>query len=531
LPPNIELYEYLCTGDLEAPSCSRHSRTASSISATVSSPRRMKLLLVALSLFKVADASIELDLISSGRTERLEWRPIDNGAVRGQVRKLLHSSYVATPNDELRLEYSATALLWMLCAPGAREDLRIGVGIKGEEELIGFVCAVPGDFLLRGERHVAVEVSLLCVDRHWRGCGLAPVLLKELRRRASLAGVKLAIYTTAEPKLLAPLVRAHSFHRPLRPLALLRTGFWQPPEVEQESSGSASRERLRKLRAALREGARLPSPTPGPQQAQQQRSRSSGRFIRPMADADLVACEDLLRRRAESFALAPALSTAQFRHRFLSGEARSIVLQQRSRRRWDQPIRRLFGRRHAEPDDGSAGVRGFISFTLVPLRAANGRCVNQAVLLGYALAPAAGGDELEGEEEQEQQGRTCLHELMVGCMRAAKRAGAHVLNAHAIGELTPHLLESLGFGLGDAPACICLDGDDEAELAEMIGDRGEMIGDRASGGYGVDSTPKSHGDAGSAPNVVPDALYTGRAREREPRAALKPEEACWLPGV
>ena len=109
----------------------------------------------------------------------LEWRKIGAMEIKAELTPLLRSSYVATPDDALLMDYGARDLAWMLGAPGASEALRVGLGEVGAG-LVAFVCAVPSELLLRGEQRDAVEVSLLCVRRDWRGRGLTKLLLQEV---------------------------------------------------------------------------------------------------------------------------------------------------------------------------------------------------------------------------------------------------------------------------------------------------------------------------------------------------------------
>ena len=46
--------------------------------------------------------------------------------------------------------------------------------------------------------------------------------------------------------------------------------------------------------------------------------------------------------------------------------------------------------------------------------------------------------------------------LMHGLLRRARAKGAHVFNAHSLAELSPTVLELLGFGKGDEATHVCL---------------------------------------------------------------------------
>ena len=404
----------------------------------------------------------------------LEWRRLPTIAdISTAVQPLLRHSYVATPDDELRLDYSAADLRWMLSAPDALEDLRVAIAEPGDSSIVAFVCAVPCPVVLHGKHEPnAVEVSLLCVRRDWRGRGLTRLLLAELRRRAADHGIRCALYTATEPRHRdqRALLTASCFHRPLRPLELLRCGFWQPPETVGPVS---PRRRRALLREAVHDATRLPSRV-----ALSRDGAADGELgdadgplllapheweLRRMRARDVPACLRLLRRRASSghFALAPALSAEQFHHRFLGPGARTLVIVPRHRR----------GARRVAP--GSASPAGFVSFILLPLRTAGGRQLVQAQVQGYATDEQDAEGEQDAEDGQDAAASTrqrgsgdgggmagpVLLQLLCGALRLARREGAAVLNVHGIGELAaaPEALRALGFREGDAATSICVE--------------------------------------------------------------------------
>ena len=97
----------------------------------------------------------------------LEWRTVTAPALH----KLLRSSYVASDDGSLALDYPQSTLRWMLGAPGAREELQLGLGEPGRRSLVACVCAAPCELLVRGDQHQALEVGLLCVHHSWRSRG------------------------------------------------------------------------------------------------------------------------------------------------------------------------------------------------------------------------------------------------------------------------------------------------------------------------------------------------------------------------
>jgi GNAT superfamily N-acetyltransferase len=325
--------------------------------------------------------------------DRLEWRRVTAPALH----KLLESSYVASDDGSLALDYPESTLRWMLSAPGTCEELQLGLAEPGSRSLVACVCAAPCGLLVDGERREALEVGLLCVHHSWRSLGLTPMLLQELRARASRLGLKCAVYTLASARG-APLLRARCFHRPLRPAALRQSGFWAAAEQGEEG---------KEARAAEKRAVALPRGLGAPR-------------LRRMRASDVARCLELLEQRARRFAVAPSFSEAEFRHRFLGGAARSFVV--------------------------DAPARAFVSFMLVPLRT-RAHPVLQAQLLGYAAADAGEGEE-EGDGGAGAGPRPKA--LLAAALRAARREGAHVFNALALAEHTPLLLGALGFGEGDA---------------------------------------------------------------------------------
>ena len=137
-----------------------------------------------------------------------------------ELHALLASSYVATDDGALRIAYSEAQLRWLLEYPNG---LFCAIS-EGDGTLVAFVCALPGALRVRGRPTplAAAEVSLLSVKHSWRGRGLTPLLLGELRSRAAARGLRRAVYTAAQGAGGAPLACAGCFHRPLRPRALLR---------------------------------------------------------------------------------------------------------------------------------------------------------------------------------------------------------------------------------------------------------------------------------------------------------------------
>ena len=367
--------------------------------------------------------------------EHLEFRRVDTTAtaLASSLQPLLQSSYIAVPDDSLALDYSAQDLSWMLEAPESTHDLRVAIGRQGAPDLVAFVCAVPSPLLLQGTPLEAVEVSLLCVHRDCRGQGLTKLLLAELRRRAAAAGVRCAIFTEARPRYNLPMLRAGCYHRPLRARALIRSGFWKLSGIEAENAIALSHLPRRLARSLTHPPSRPATDAP---------SRCT---LRPLQPSDAPACHRLLSAYSSRFTLAPHLSIEHVRHRFLGRAAHSRAL------------------------ICAGSLVGFGTFVLVPLRTREGKRLIQAQLIGLFLAPSLGQHASSPSSQHDSSSSTrsaaaplaawrepAVLLLLHGLLRHARSLGAHVFNAHALAELTPELLERLGFASGDEATYVCL---------------------------------------------------------------------------
>jgi len=93
-------------------------------------------------------------------------------------------------------------------------------------KFIGFITAIPATIVLYDQPHRMVEINFLCVHRNWRENRLAPVLIKEITRRANVNGIFQAVYT-AGISLPTPIASCQYWHRSLNPKKLIEVGFSQ----------------------------------------------------------------------------------------------------------------------------------------------------------------------------------------------------------------------------------------------------------------------------------------------------------------
>jgi len=135
-----------------------------------------------------------------------------------------------------------------------------------------------------------VEVNFLCVHKKLRSKRLAPVLIKEITRRVNVCGIFQAAYT-AGIVLPKPIACCRYYHRSLNPKKLIEVGF-------SRLAPRMTLTRTIKL-YALPEAAQ----TPG---------------LRPITEADCEVCCAKLNEYLKGFALAPELTTAEFKHWMLT---------------------------------------------------------------------------------------------------------------------------------------------------------------------------------------------------------------------
>ena len=154
------------------------------------------------------------------------WSDIDvqDEAQRLELYTLLSNNYVEDDDASFRFDYSEEFLLWALTPPDYRPELLFGVRSASNHKLVAFISGVPARVQVYDKPIDVIEVNFLCVHKKLRSKRLAPVLIKEVTRRANLAGIFQAVYT-AGTHLPVPVSSARYYHRSLRPQKLVRVGF------------------------------------------------------------------------------------------------------------------------------------------------------------------------------------------------------------------------------------------------------------------------------------------------------------------
>jgi glycylpeptide N-tetradecanoyltransferase len=155
-----------------------------------------------------------------------EWSNVNvqNADDRLELYNLLANNYVEDDDALFRFDYSQDFLSWALTPPGFKDDFLFGVRTSSNNKLVAFISAVPAHIKVYAEEVEVVEINFLCVHKKLRSKRLAPVLIKEITRRANLAGVFQAVYT-AGTVLPVPVASARYFHRSLNPKKLVKVGF------------------------------------------------------------------------------------------------------------------------------------------------------------------------------------------------------------------------------------------------------------------------------------------------------------------
>jgi len=145
-----------------------------------------------------------------------------------QVYDLLNRNYVEDDDCMFRFDYSHEFLQWALTPPGFKKSFHLGVRSEKTQKLVAFISAVPATVRAYDNSFPSVEINFLCVHKKLRSKRLAPVLIKEITRRANHAGVFQAVYT-AGVVLPGPVSTCRYWHRTLNPKKLVDVGFTRIP--------------------------------------------------------------------------------------------------------------------------------------------------------------------------------------------------------------------------------------------------------------------------------------------------------------
>lgn len=159
--------------------------------------------------------------------EGFHWDNIDiaNPKELDDLFELLYGNYVEDDDHMFRFAYSKQFLLWALHPPGWKLEYLCGVRVKASGKLVAFISAVPAHIKVRGEKLEMVEINYLCVHEKLRNNRVAPVMIKEITRRANRHGIFQAVFTSGTNLPNKPVSVCRYWHRSLNPKKLIDVEF------------------------------------------------------------------------------------------------------------------------------------------------------------------------------------------------------------------------------------------------------------------------------------------------------------------
>lgn len=148
--------------------------------------------------------------------ETFEWSIIDitKDIELNEVYDFLKEHYVSDNSGMYRFRYTPNFLKWSLTPPDYQKDWIIGVRVKANKKLVGFISGVPLRVCVKGEVVNMAGIDFLCIHSRLRSKRLAPVLIKEVTRRVNLKGFHQAIYTIGK-YVPTPIAYTRYYYRPI----------------------------------------------------------------------------------------------------------------------------------------------------------------------------------------------------------------------------------------------------------------------------------------------------------------------------
>lgn len=155
-----------------------------------------------------------------------EWSIIDitNDTELNEVYDFLKENYVGDSTGAYRFRYTPNFLRWALTPPNYQKEWIIGVRVKSNKKLVGFISGVPLKVSIKGELISMAGIDFLCIHAKLRSKRLAPVLIKEVTRRVNLKGFKQAIYTIGRC-VPTPIAYTRYYYRPINYKKILDVFF------------------------------------------------------------------------------------------------------------------------------------------------------------------------------------------------------------------------------------------------------------------------------------------------------------------
>ncbi|KAJ3766611.1 N-myristoyl transferase [Lentinula raphanica] len=369
-----------------------------------------------------------------------EWSIIDitdpNQAT--EVHELLSLHYVEDGDATFRFKYSAEFLQWALQVPGYCKEWHVGVRVKSNKKLVGFISGVPMLLRVRKNKFMSAEINYLCVHKKLRSKRLAPLLIKEVTRKIHLKGIFQAIYT-AGVVVPTPVSTTQYQHRNLNVTKLIDIQFSFVPR-------SMTLARMIRLNQ-LSNKPHLPG-------------------IREMTEKDIPQVTELYAKYMDRFDMVPIMNAQEIKHQFLSGSGKPGTGD-----KWRRNGQVVWA--YVVEDNDSHKITDFVSFYSLPSTVINNpkHGVLEAAYLHYYASDAAFNENLVGKGTLKER----LQGLIGDALIVANNAKFDVFNALTMMD-NDLFLKELRFAVGNGFLNFYLYNWRTAPLAGMKEENGVPVG-------------------------------------------------------
>lgn len=122
-------------------------------------------------------------------------------------------NYLEDCDNIFQFAYSKESIKWFFQCPDYFPELFISVRLSSSKKLVATIFGLPCDIKVHDTITKQVEINFLCILKKLRSKRLAPVLIKEITRRAYLRNIYSATYTASLelPNVLSTVKYYHRF--------------------------------------------------------------------------------------------------------------------------------------------------------------------------------------------------------------------------------------------------------------------------------------------------------------------------------
>lgn len=159
--------------------------------------------------------------------DKITWHTFNIKLELDQIQKFLLNFYAESDDNTMRLAYSKDILEWYISNQEIIENLFIG--IKYNNKLVGIIFCIPIQISVYNNIIRSGEINFLCIHKILRNKNIAPLLIKELTRRANLIGIYQGFYT-GSLNLPNNLCNGKYYHRNINVKRLLDADFIDKPD-------------------------------------------------------------------------------------------------------------------------------------------------------------------------------------------------------------------------------------------------------------------------------------------------------------